>query len=118
VSSPSTRRQIPSGLSSRSSGGSSSAGAFWNAIGRSQRRIAVMPTDVCAGAVVAGNGPPWFIPWVTATPVGKPSKTTRPVRSASALTIAATSSPGCACSDPVSWPSMRSSAPSSSSGES
>ncbi len=29
VSSPSTRRQIPSGLSARSSGGSSASGAFW-----------------------------------------------------------------------------------------
>jgi hypothetical protein len=32
-----------------------------------------MPTDVCAGAEVAGYGPPWCMPWVTATPVGKPS---------------------------------------------
>ena len=37
-----------------------------------------MPTEVCAGAVVAGNGPPWCMPWVTATPVGKPSKISAP----------------------------------------
>ena len=54
VSSPSTRRQIPSGFSSRSSGGSTAAGAFCHATGRRKRRIAVIPTDVCAGAEVAG----------------------------------------------------------------
>ena len=31
-----------------------------------------------AGAVVAGHGPPWCWAHVVATPVGKPSKTTRP----------------------------------------
>ena len=25
-------------------------------------RVAVIPTDVCAGALVAGNGPPWCMP--------------------------------------------------------
>jgi hypothetical protein len=54
VSSPSTRRQIPSGFSSRSSGGRVTAGAFCHATGRRKRRIAVMPTDVWAGADVAG----------------------------------------------------------------
>ena len=44
-----------------------------------------MPTEVCAGAVVAGYGPPWCMPWVTATPVGKPSKISRPLRSPSAV---------------------------------
>ena len=42
--------------------GAAPRGAFWKATGRSQRRIAVMPTDVCAGALVAGNGPPWCMP--------------------------------------------------------
>ena len=44
----------PSGFSSRSSGGSTAAGAFCHATGRRKRRIAVIPTDVCAGADVAG----------------------------------------------------------------
>ena len=78
-----------------------------------------MPTEVCAGAVVAGNGPPWCMPWVTATPVGKPSKISRPLRSLSAAASSATSSASCACAwtEPVSWPSMRTSASSSSSRE-
>ena len=63
------------------------SGASWNATGRVKRRTAVMPTDVCSGLVVAGNGPPWCMPYVTATPVGKPSNMTRPARSASAATI-------------------------------
>ena len=58
VSSPSTRRQIPSGLASCSSSGSTAAGAFCHTSGRRKRRIAVMPTDVWAGAEVAGYGPP------------------------------------------------------------
>ena len=41
-----TRRQIPSGFSSRSSGGSTAAGAFCHATGRRKRRIAVIPTEV------------------------------------------------------------------------
>ena len=73
---------MPSGFASRSSGGRTAAGAFCQATGRRKRRIAVIPTEVCAGADVAGYGPPWCMPWVTATPVGKPSNTTRPARSA------------------------------------
>ncbi len=117
VGTPSIRRLIPSGLSSRSSGGSAASGASWNATGRVKRWTAVMPTDVWSGLVVAGNGPPWCMPKVTATPVGKPLKITRPARSPSAVTTAATSSSGSACTEPVSWPSTRSSAASSSSSE-
>lgn len=43
---PSTVRGTPAGLSSRSSAGSSAWGAFWYVTGRSQRSIAVPPTDV------------------------------------------------------------------------
>lgn len=51
---PFTRRGTPSGLSSRSSRGSSDCGTDWKDTGRRKRRIAVVPTDVCRGAVVAG----------------------------------------------------------------
>lgn len=43
---------------SLSAAGSKASGQFWKATGRSQRRTAVAPTDVCSGAVVAGYGPP------------------------------------------------------------
>jgi len=71
---------MPSGFASWSSGARTCVGAFWKATGRRKRRIAVIPTEVGAGAVVAGYGPPWCMPWVTATPVGKPSKISRPLR--------------------------------------
>ena len=58
------------------------------------------------------------MPYVTATPVGKPSKTTRPARSRERDDHRARAPlPGCAWSVPLSWPSMRSSAASSSSRE-
>ncbi|SCF63436.1 hypothetical protein GA0115255_100952 [Streptomyces sp. Ncost-T6T-2b] len=50
---PSTRRGRPSGLSSRSSAGRSVSGVDWYVTGRSQRSIAVAPTEVEAD-VVAG----------------------------------------------------------------
>lgn len=40
------RRGRPSGLASRSSGGSSASGVVWYTTGRSQRSIAVPPTEV------------------------------------------------------------------------
>lgn len=51
---PSTRRGNPSGLSSLSSRGSSDCGTDWKLTGLRKRRIAVLPTEVCSGAVVAG----------------------------------------------------------------
>src|SRR5947209_2355613 len=41
--------------------------------------MAAAPTEVYAGAVVAGHGPPWCWAQGTATPVGQPVNTTRPV---------------------------------------
>ena len=38
------------------------------------------PTAVKPGCPVAGNGPPWFIAAVTATPVGILSLSRRPTR--------------------------------------
>ncbi|MBW3671955.1 MAG: hypothetical protein KY432_09845, partial [Acidobacteria bacterium] len=61
VHSPFTSRGVPVGLSSRRAGGSSACGVFWNATGRRNRRMAVAPTEVCSGLVVAGYGPPWCI---------------------------------------------------------
>ncbi|TDT25917.1 hypothetical protein EV562_11781 [Streptomyces sp. BK208] len=52
-STPSNRRGSPSGLSSRSSSGSSASGTPWYATGRNQRSMAVPPTDVDVD-VVAG----------------------------------------------------------------
>ena len=54
VSVPSTRRQMPSGFSSRSGGGSTCCGALCQLTGRMNRRVAVMPTEVKPGDVVAG----------------------------------------------------------------
>jgi len=45
---------MPSEFSSRSAAGSSAAGAFCHATGRRKRRIAVVPTEVCSEALVAG----------------------------------------------------------------
>ena len=39
-----------------------------------------MPTAVKPGWPVAGNGPPWFIAGLTATPVGILSLSSRPTR--------------------------------------
>lgn len=50
---PSTHRGRPSGLASRSSAGRSGSGVFWYVTGRSQRSMAVAPTEV-VGEVVAG----------------------------------------------------------------
>src|SRR5699024_9936993 len=51
---PLTRRGNPSGLSSRSSRGSSDCGTDWKLTGLRKRRMAVLPTEVCKDAVVAG----------------------------------------------------------------
>ncbi len=112
---PSTRRGMP-GPGSRSSGGRTAGGASCQATGRRNRRIAVAPTDVCSAFVVDGYGPPCCIPWLTATPVGKPFQISRPAFSRSALASRSgrpvSSSP--ACTVAVRLPGRRASAPSSS----
>src|SRR5690606_17358953 len=70
VYSPFTIRQILRGFAFFSESGSSTSGTFWNATGRINRLIAVIPTEVVAGAVVAGYGPPCCIEYTTSTPVG------------------------------------------------
>ena len=67
------------GLSSRSGSGSNDWGAPWYATGRRNRPIAAVPTDVLLSLVVAGHGPPCCMAGVTATPVGQPPNSTRPV---------------------------------------
>ncbi|TXN30914.1 TetR/AcrR family transcriptional regulator [Lacisediminihabitans profunda] len=91
TSTPSTRRGMPSGFSSRSAGGSIASGASWYAIGRRKRRTAVAPTDVNC-EVVDGHGPPWCCAQVTATPVGQPANSTRPATCSSRSITATVSS--------------------------
>ena len=52
------REPAPRIQAQRNSVGSRSAGKLWKDTGRNQRAIAKVPTDVVAGAEVAGNGPP------------------------------------------------------------
>ncbi len=73
-------RGIRQGFPLRSAGGSAESGASWKVTGRTNRCSAAAPTEVCAGAVVAGHGPPCCWAQVTATPVGQPFTTTRPQR--------------------------------------
>src|SRR5262245_40990269 len=72
---------MPHGLAACRGGGSRSSGRDWKVTGRSQRRIAVAPTEVWAELVVEGHGPPWDMAQETATPVGQPFQMTRPARS-------------------------------------
>src|SRR6201993_1900608 len=80
---PVSRRWVTVSVSgppqARSSAGSRAGGTVWKVTGRSQRSMAVPPTDV-VGDVVAGYGPPWVMAGATATPVGQPPKTTRPAK--------------------------------------
>ena len=72
---------------------------------------------MCNGTVVAGQGPPWCIAHVTATPVGQPPNTTRPARaeSRSSSTAVNSASPaGSTCRPAVRLAGTRSSAASSS----